>query len=352
MILTNPVYRGEPVSGRQKCHVDEGRLQQVHSLTGLPITRPEVRTLAPERERLKLSAPPLVSEETWNAVQERLVVMKARHGGDPKRMRMLSGLCFCPHCGARTRTKYQQANGKTYCYYWCGERSKSRNFPGERPCQPDLYPIAVVEQATLKAVQEAWERPDAIAAALAVYQQREHQVPAADPRREIAALDEALAQVKAEEAAAVQAQIAGIMRGVSPDAYGEAFAIIAARRKDMEDRRGVLVASISRKRDQKAGGRGTPKLLMSRALEDALTALTDEDVTGPEKRMLLGTIVKKVIPHKEGADVFFAPSIFQDAGGEEGFDSAGSLHTFHTTCTVIQFRGGRFAFSRRIVSQR
>ena len=259
-------------------------------------------------------------------------MMKARHGGDPKRMRMLSGLCFCPHCGARTWTKYQQANGKTYCYYWCGTRSKSRNFPGERPCQPDLYPIAVVEQATVKAVREAWERPDAIAAALAVYQKGERQEPDTDPRRELEALDNALAQVKAEEGAAVQAQIAGIMRGLSPDAYAEAFTGIAARRKDMEDRRGVLAASISRTRNQKAGGRSTPKLLMSRALEDAVTALTDEDVTGPEKRMLLGTIVEKVIPHKEGADVFFAPSIFQEAGGEDGVDSAESLHTFHTTC--------------------
>ncbi len=265
-------------------------------------------------------------------VQERLTVMKAKHGGNPKRLRMLSGLCFCPNCGERTRIKYQQANGKKYCYYWCGERSKSRNFPGERPCLPDLYPIAVVEKATVKAVQEAWERPDAIAAALAVYQRAERQTPAADLHRELGTLDKALAQVKAEEAAAIQAQISGIMRGLSPDAYAEAFASIAARRKDMEDRRGVLATSLSRSHDSKAGGHDTPNLPMSRALKDALTAMTDEDVTEPEKRLLLGTIIDKVIPHKEGADVYFAPSIFQGAEGEDGRNSTGSLHTFHTTC--------------------
>ena len=59
----------------------------------------------------------------------------------------------------------------------------------------------------------------------------------------------------------------------------------------------------------KAGS--SANLLVSRALEDALTALTSEDITGPEKRLLLGTIVEKVIPHKEGADVFFAPGVFQ-----------------------------------------
>ena len=335
VILTNPVYKGEPVSGRQKCHTDESRLQQVHALTGMPIMHPEVRRLVPKDEQLKLSAPPLVSEEMWNTVQERLIVMKAKHGGNPKRLRMLSGLCFCPNCGERTRIKYQQANGKKYCYYWCGARSKSRNFPGERLCLPDLYSVSIVEKATVKAVQEAWERPDAIAAALAIYQQAERQTPVADLRRELEKLDKALAQVKAEEVAAVQAQISGIMRGLSPDAYAEAFASIAARRKDMENRRGVLAASLSRSHDAKAEGRNTSSLLMSRVLADAVTALTDEDVTEAEKRLLLGTIIEKVIPHKEGADVYFAPSIFQEAEGEGGSGSEKSLHTFHTTCMGI-----------------
>lgn len=83
---------------------------------------------------------------------------------------------------------------------------------------------------------------------------------------------------------------------------------------------------------------------MSRALEDALTALTDENVTGPEKRLLLGTIVDKVIPHKEGADVYFAPSIFQAAEGEDGTDSDRSLHSFHTTCIVCKVRRQIYSF--------
>ena len=65
-------------------------------------------------------------------------------------------------------------------------------------------------------------------------------------------LDQASAQLKTEEAAAVQAQIAGIMRGILPDAYAEAFADIAARRKDMEDWRRILNASLLRSSDLKA----------------------------------------------------------------------------------------------------
>ena len=60
-LLTNPVYKGDPLSGRIKRYIDESRLQQRHRLTGDPITTAEVRYFAPEAEWLTLSAPPLVS---------------------------------------------------------------------------------------------------------------------------------------------------------------------------------------------------------------------------------------------------------------------------------------------------
>lgn len=150
----------------------------------MPITRPKVRQLAPEDERLTLSAPALVSAEMWEAVQADLVSMRARHGGNPKWMRMLSGLCFCPYCGERTRTKYQKANGKPYAYYCCARWSKACNFPGEHPCRGGLYSIAIVEQAALRALQEACQRPEAFAASLPVYRRSERKAAGvADPRR-------------------------------------------------------------------------------------------------------------------------------------------------------------------------
>lgn len=54
------------------------------------------------------------------------------------------------------------------------------------------------------------------------------------------------------------------------------------------------------------------------------------------KRVLLGTVVDKVTPHKERADAYFAPSTFQAAEGEDDTDSHGSLHTLHTTCMGIR----------------
>ncbi len=132
------------------------------------------------------------------------------------------------------------------------------------------------------------------------------------------------------------------MQGLAPEAYAGAFAGITACRKEAEEQHRTLTISLSH--IQKPGGKTNTNVLVNRALEDALTALTSEDVTGPEKRLLLGTIVEKVVPHKEGADVFFAPGVFQEAEGKEGPVSEESLHTFHTTCMVCEVQRNKAEF--------
>ena len=48
-----------------------------------------------------------------------------------------------------------------------------------------------------------------------------------------------------------------------------------------------------------------------------MAVLADDMVTGQETRVLLGTLVEQVIPHKDGADVVFAPiAIMGGAAGE------------------------------------
>jgi hypothetical protein len=79
--------------------------------------------------------------------------------------------------------------------------------------------------------------------------------------------------------------------------------------------------------------------LVSNALEDALTALTDENVTGPEKRDLLLPIVDKVICHKDGVEVIFAPGLFSP-NAEDGTGSDGELIDY-TTCIVCKVQDGK-----------
>jgi len=168
-LLTNPVYKGQPASGRQKTVVDEGRLQQVHKLNGRPITRPEMRVARPQNEWVALSAPPLVTADIWQAAQERMVQMRTFQGGNPRRTYMLSGKVFCPHCGAQAVIKHQKANGVTYRYYLCGDQRRSRVLGPERPCVGDLYPIHEMEQAALAALEKVLTCPESVTEALAVH---------------------------------------------------------------------------------------------------------------------------------------------------------------------------------------
>ena len=334
VILRNPVYKGQPASGKQKTLTDEDRLGQPNALTGRPLTTMVTRSRVAEEEWVPLSAPPLVTEEVWDAVQARFGVMNARYGGSPKQTRMLSGLAVCPHCEGPAITRYQTAHGKTYRYFVCSASRKARWRGLEPICHSDVYQMAVVEDAALTAVREAYTRPEAIKEALIVYRGRQKQR-AATPdaaAREVAALEEALAQIGRDEAAAVQAQIAGIQAGASPHAYAAVFADLAARRKDLEDRRGVL----ARQQAKGQGGAAQAPLedaeLVRGALADAERVLTDPEVAGAKKRQILGMIVQKVVCGKEGARVVFLPGLF----GEEGDAEGGSRRTPYTTCMGIK----------------
>jgi site-specific DNA recombinase len=319
-ILTNPAYKGEPMSGRQQCSTDESRLERSHKLTGVRLISPEVRHAAPPEHRLTLSAPSLVSEAQWNTVQELLLRGKQQRGGIPRQVRMLSGQTYCPHCGARAGSKQQRANGKKYLYLACRQFLAAKQSSREPVCVGDVYPVSQVEAATLVALRRAWESPEAIAGALAAYpveksetgRQQTDQIAA---RRSV---EDAMAALKSEEASVVQAQIAGIRSGASPDAYADLFTDMAARRKDLLAQLSGLDVALRRSQkpqksvDSKTETRTADPAAAERirkALEDAYRVLTSEEVPGAIKRDLLMTIVERVICQKAGADIVFRPGV-------------------------------------------
>ena len=328
VILTNPVYKGEPASGKQRTVVDEGRLQQVHRLNGRPITRPETRVARPPEEWVPLSAPPLVTAEVWQAAQERMAQMRTFQGGNPRRTHMLSGKVFCPHCGGQAVIKHQKANGVTYRYYLCGAQRRSRVLGPERPCTGDLYPIQETERAALAALEKVLTCPESVAEALAVHREGQGvaKLTPDEVRRRLRELDAALLQLKGEEQSAVQAHLAGIRAGASPEAYAAVFADIAARRKELAGKRGALPGPPRRSKVGKAG----EGEIMAGMLKAALAVLSDPDVPGSEKRSALAPIVERVVCQKGGADVVFAPGLFEEPWGK-----GGDAQTYQTTCIGI-----------------
>ena len=333
VILMNPVYKGEPVSGRQKCSADESRLGQRHKLTGRLITTPDVRSLVPEELRLTLSAPPLVTEAVWDAVQERLTQGRAQNSGNPRQVRMLSGHTFCPFCGSKTGFKLQQANGKRYHYLICNAHKDARYQFGGSPCRGDLYPMALVEQAVLQAMRDAWQDPNALAAAQKAYEQF---APAPTPRETAAAqpILAALEELKAEEIATAQAQVAGIRAGAAPDVYAAMFIEIAARRKALQQGlQSCLTPPEPRLRKKPRSEAATEAALL--ALEQAWRVLNSPDIEGHVKRDLLLTVIEKVICHKDGAEVVFHPGVFGENAGTRTKNKE-SVPTLYTTCIGIK----------------
>lgn len=340
-LLTNPVYMGEPASGKQRTVVDEGRLQQVHRLSGRPITRPEMRVARPQDEWVKLSAPPLVTADVWQAAQERMVQMRTFQGGNPRRTYMLSGKVYCPHCGAQAVIKQQKANGVSYRYYLCGAQRRSRVLGPERPCVGDLYPIHEMEQAALAALEKVLTCPESVAEAMAVHREGPGaaKLTPDEARRHLRDLDTDLMHLKSEEQSAVAAQLAGIRAGASPEAYAAVFAGIAARRKDLEEKRGALSGPL---RISKGGKKGAGDI-MAGMLRAALAVLADPDIPGFEKRSALSPIVERVICRKGGADVVFAPGLFDEPWGEgndlwskDPCSKDGTRQTYQTTCIGIR----------------
>ena len=331
VILMNSVYKGKPVSGRQKCSADESRLGQRHKLTGRLITTPDVRSLVPEDMRLTLSAPPLVTEAVWDAVQERLTQGRTQNSGNPRQVRMLSGQTFCPFCGSKTGFKLQQANGKRYHYLICNAHKDARYQFGGSPCRGDLYPMARIEEAVLQAVRDAWQDPNALAAAQKAYEQF---TPAPTPRDTAAAqpILVALEELKAEEIATAQAQVVGIRAGAAPDVYAAMFAGIATRRRALQhDLQACIAPPEPRPRKKPRSDVASEAALL--ALEQAWRVLNSPDIEGYVKRDLLLTVIEKVICHKDGAEVVFHPGVFGEIAGTRTDEE--SVPTLYTTCIGI-----------------
>lgn len=343
-MLLNPVYKGVGVYGRYEHWTDESRLSKVHPRTGLPLTSPKGNKLADPSTWITWPVPATVSEELWEAANAKLRENKSKRGGNPGRVRMLASRVFCPHCGAScvtlSPTKQQsKRTGETLVYphrYTCGRYRRTLMEIGKPACVPTGYYVHEVEAAVLECLLQAAQHPQWIEAALAEYRTTRPAEPKADDERarELAGVERALAMLETKQAAAVKAQIAGIMAGAEPTAYDAAFGQIAGERAELERRQAVLEKTAFA-RPQAAGVTGgreadaNSPVSMTGVLADIRQALTSERISGAEKRDLIARIIEQIIPLKPesgtaGARVVFLSGLFGEESNELTSDTLGT----------------------------
>ena len=331
-LLANPVYKGVASYGRSGWVTDEARLGQTDPRTGRPLRTLKTRRAVDPETCVTWPVPALVTEAVWDAVQANMAANRIARAGNPRQVRMLSGRIHCPQCGAGmgchtsgARPRSDGTRPETFPRYICTRYRQTLNSTGTGECVPEGFAVPDVEAAVLLAVQDASQHPGSVRHALAEYARELPRPAAVDPRRELAALDRALTEWQTRQAATVKAQIAGIMAGADPAAYAALFGELAAERKDLEDRRGVVSRLL---RDGKEAGKaklsaGGGDLKEGDVLQDVGFVLAAPDVTGAVKRDILGTVIERVIcrrgeDNKAGAEIVFRAGVFGEAEAEEG----------------------------------
>ncbi|MGC8494614.1 MAG: recombinase family protein [Syntrophobacteraceae bacterium] len=106
----------------------------------------------PESEHIVFEAPPLITQDRWNRIQERLHSANSR-GGRPSNAAhdfLLHDLCVCGICGAKLRSDYgnRRVDGtrsRHYACYWHKVTPKLREIKGHEKCSLPLIPAELLE---------------------------------------------------------------------------------------------------------------------------------------------------------------------------------------------------------------
>ena len=126
--------------------------------------RSKTKELKPVSEVISVAVPPIIDQETFDAVQSRL---KSRHPSiTPARVTsgptLLTGICFCAACGGAMTLR--TGKGNRYRYYTCSTKARQ----GETGCKGRSIPMAKLDDLVAHHLEERLLVPERLEEVLAV----------------------------------------------------------------------------------------------------------------------------------------------------------------------------------------
>jgi site-specific DNA recombinase len=165
-MLKNPAYKGMAAYGKTRIGEMRPRLRPQRGASEYPRRACSVYKV-PEEKRIPIPVPAIVTEELFDAVQERLAENKERNRRRKQGARhLLQGLLVCNRCGYSYYAKpvgnaAAKRKNVSYVYYRC-TGSDAYRFGGNKVCSNKQVKSDMLEQAVWEDVCSFLSDPDRI----------------------------------------------------------------------------------------------------------------------------------------------------------------------------------------------
>jgi site-specific DNA recombinase len=131
-MLRNPAYRGQAAFGKTKTAERHGGPTRTTRQRGERHGRRLTRTDQPAEEWTFIPVPPLVTEQTFELAQARLVANAHFSRRNTKELTLLQGLLVCRECGYACYRTWTRTSNKRISYYRCIGQDGWRHPDGKR----------------------------------------------------------------------------------------------------------------------------------------------------------------------------------------------------------------------------
>jgi site-specific DNA recombinase len=132
-MLRNPAYCGKACYGKTE-HAERQRITKPLRAKGGYAVQNGCTREKPREEWIEIRVPPIVTQEIFDIVEERLKNNKQHSQRNTKVMTLLQGMMVCSECGYSLYRSFTETSAKRRIYYYRCFGSDAYRFEGVRKC--------------------------------------------------------------------------------------------------------------------------------------------------------------------------------------------------------------------------